>query len=106
MRLLFAAALLICLPATAFAQDKPAFAGPYAGPEAGVLIHGFRLGDDVSSRKYVGAGLAGGGFAGIMLPVSERLRQGVKWRSRPGAAPYAARKFSPSTNRRRAGDIA
>lgn len=76
MRLLFAAALLICLPATAFAQDKPAFAGPYAGPEAGVLIHGFRLGDDVSSRKYVGAGLAGGGFAGIMLPVSERLRLG------------------------------
>ena len=50
MRLQFAAALLICLPATAFAQDKPAFAGPYAGLEAGVLIHGFRLGDDISSR--------------------------------------------------------
>ena len=75
-RLQFAAALLICLPATAFAQDKPAFAGPYAGLEAGVLIHGFRLGDDISSREYVGAGLAGGGFAGIMLPASERLLLG------------------------------
>ncbi len=27
MRILFAAALLTCLPAVAFAQEKPAFAG-------------------------------------------------------------------------------
>jgi opacity protein-like surface antigen len=74
MRILFAAALLTGLPATAFAQEKPAFAGPYVGPEAGVLIHGFRLGDEVSSQKYVTAGLAGGGFAGVMLPATERLR--------------------------------
>lgn len=76
MRILLAATLLTCLPATAFAQEKPAFSGVYAGPEAGVLIHGFRLGDENSSRKYVGAGVAGGGFAGVMLPATERLRLG------------------------------
>ncbi|WP_322963032.1 outer membrane protein [Sphingomonas fuzhouensis] len=76
MRILFAAALLTCMPAAAFAQEKPVFTGAYAGPEAGILIHGFRLGDENYSRKYVAAGLAGGGFAGVMLPATDKLRLG------------------------------
>ena len=78
MRILFAAALLTCLPAAAFAQEKPAFAGPYAGPETGVLIHGFTLGDANGDNAitYRTAGLAGGGFAGWMLPAGNRWRVG------------------------------
>lgn len=76
MRILFAAALLTCLPAVAFAQEKPAFAGLYAGPEAGVVIHGFTLGRGDNDISYRTTGLAGGGFAGWMVPAGNRLRLG------------------------------
>ena len=76
MRILFAAVLLTCLPATAFAQEKPVFAGPYAGPEAGVVIHGFTLDNGDNDMTYRTTGLAGGGFAGWMAPVGKRLRLG------------------------------
>jgi len=76
MRILFAAILLTCLPATAFAQEKPVFAGPYAGPEAGAVIHGFTLGNGDNDMTYRTTGLAGGGFAGWMAPMGKRLRLG------------------------------
>jgi hypothetical protein len=76
MRILHAAALLICLPTAAFAQEKLAFTGLHAGPEAGVVIHGLTLGDDDNAITYKTTGLAGGGFAGWMLPASNRLRLG------------------------------
>ncbi len=78
MRILFTAALSTCLPATAFAQETPVFTGPYAGPEAGVVIHGFTLGNGNGGNDmtYRTTGLAGGGFAGWMAPVGKRLRLG------------------------------
>ncbi len=78
MRILFTAAVLTCLPAAAFAQEKPVFAGPYAGPEAGVVIHGFTLsnGDGDYETTYRTTGLAAGGFAGWMAPAGKRLRLG------------------------------